>query len=335
MKTLETFINIEKRDQFIRDMAYSFMKSRILFTSLELGIFTVIGNENKTASEIANEINCNEKALEKILNALVNLGFLTKKYNQYANKVDSLLFLCKDSPNYLGDLVHIASLWENWSNLTETIKIGHPPKYSSLNEKDENWLEAFTLASYRESRIYASKIINQIPLKNPLRMLDLGAGSANLSIEFARAYPRLNVTAFDLPNVAKITQKFVDRSGLNDRITVHSGDFNTDDLGTDYDFVLISDVISEYSFSTTMKLLKKVYDALKFGGVVAIIDTFFNDNRTGGEEAVMKALNMLVNTLDGEVLNNTDIWFAMREAWFSDIYKIETNFGKSIIIGFK
>ena len=166
-------------------------------------------------------------------------------------------------------------------------------------------------------------------------MLDLGAGSANLSVEFARAYPRLNVTAFDLPNVAKITQKFVDRSGLNDRITVQSGDFNTDDLGTDYDFVLISDVISEYSFSTIMKLLKKVYDALKFGGVVAIIDTFFNDNRTGGEEAVMKALNMLVNTLDGEVLNNTDIWFAMREAWFSDIYKIETNFGKSIIIGFK
>jgi SAM-dependent methyltransferase len=335
MKTLETFIHIDKRDQFIRDMANAFKKSRILFTSLELDIFTVIGNESKSCKNIAEQIAVNEKALERLLNALVSLGFLNKKVGQFSNKVESLLFLSKESPNYLGDLMHIASLWENWSRLTDTIKIGRPPAYEELSDKDEEWLEASILSSYRETRIYADRIVKQIPLQNPSRMLELGAGSANFSIEFAKVYPRLTSIAYELPKIAPITQKFINRSGLSDRVSTLAGNFLTDDLGQDYDFVLISDVIAEYSFPVILKLIKKVYDTMKYGGVIAIIDSFFNDDRTGDEEAIMKSLNMLVNTLDGDVLNDTDIWFTLREAWFTDIYKIETNFGKSIVIGFK
>lgn len=335
MKKLETFINLEKKDQYIRDIAHSFKKSRILFTSLELGIFTIIGNEARTVRSIAEEAQCNERALEKILNALVNLGLIKFKDGFYSNTPESLLFLSKESPNYLGDLMHIAALWENWSHLTEIVKIGKPVKYQSLSEKSDEWLEAFILASFRESKNYASVIVRQIPANNPMKILDLGAGSGVFSIELAKMYPKAQIYAFELPRVAELTQKFIDRSGLSERIHTIAGDFTKDPIGSDYDLVLISDVLSEYSFKTVMKTLSKVYDAMRFRGVIAIFDYFFDDKRTEPEEAVTHSINMLINTLDGEVLNNTDIWFAMREAWFSDIYKIETNFGKSLVIGFK
>jgi len=335
MKKLETFINVEKKDQFIRDIAHSFKKSRILFTSLELSIFTIIGNEARTLRSIAQESNCNERALEKILNALVNMGLLNFKNGFYSNTPDSLIFLSKESPNYLGDLMHIAALWENWSNLTEIVRRGKPVRYQSLSEKSDEWLESFILASFRESKNYASIIVRQIPAHNPLKILDLGAGSGVFSIELAKLYPKAQIYAFELPRVAELTQKFIDRSGLNERIHTIAGDFITDDIGNDYDLVLISDVLSEYSFKTVMKTLTKVYDSMRFGGVVAIFDYFFDDTRTGPAEVVTHAINMLINTLEGEVLNDTDIWFALREAWFSDIYKIETNFSKSLVIGFK
>lgn len=335
MKKIETFINIEKRDQYIRDIAHSFKKSRILFTSLELSLFTIIGNEAKTLKSIAEESSCNERALEKILNALVNMGFLNFKNGFYSNTPDSLVFLSKESPNYLGDLMHIASLWENWSNLTEIVIKGKPVKYQSLSEKSNEWLEAFILASFRESKNYANVITRQIPAQNPMKILDLGAGSGVFSIELAKLYPKAQIYAFELPKVSELTQKFIDRSGLSERIHIISGDFTRDEIGSDYDLVLISDVLSEYSFRTVMSTLKKVYDSMKFRGVVAIFDYIFDDKRTSPTEVVTHSINMLINTLDGEVLANTDIWFAMKEAWFSDIYKIETNFGKSLVIGFK
>jgi SAM-dependent methyltransferase len=335
MKTIDTFIQIETKDQYIKDIAYSFQKSKVLFTSLELGVFTIIGNESKSCEQIALEANCNPKALEKLLNTLVNLGFLNKKYNDFSNKIDSLLYLSKESPNYLGDLLHIASLWDNWSNLTEVIRLGYPPDFVSINDKDNEWLESFILASYRASKSYTDLVIKHIPLNNPRRMLDLGAGSANFSIEFAKIYPRLSITAYDLPKVIEITRKFIVRSGLPDRINTLGGDFLKDDIGNEYDFVLMADILTQFSFKTNMNLLKKVYDSLNFGGTIAILDTFYNDSKTGPEGSNFTSLNMLVNTIDGEVLSDTDIWFALREAWFTNIYKINTNFCKSLIIATK
>lgn len=335
MKTIDNFIHIESKSHYIKEMADSFQKSKILFTSLELGVFTIIGNESKSCAEIAEEAKCNQHALEKLLNSLVNLGFLNKKFDLYSNKIDSLLYLSKESPNYLGDLLHLASLWDNWSNLTDIIRIGKPINYKSLNEKEEKWLESFILSSYRESKIYLDQVIKHIPLNNPKRMLDLGAGSANFSIEFAKIYPRLSITAFDLPRVAEITQKFIDRSGFQERITTVGGDFLTDEIGNEYDFVLLADILSQFSFNKVMEILRKVYDSLNYGGAIAILDCFFFDDRTGPAEANIHSLNMLINTIDGEVLNDTDIWFALREAWFTNIYKVNTDFGKSLVIATK
>lgn len=335
MKVSEQNLVIDPKPMYYKEIARGFQISRILFTSLELDIFSKIGNETKNLHQIAIEINANENALGRLLNSLVNFGFLEKKDDLYSNKVDTLLYLSNDSPNYLGNLMHIASLWDVWSDLTYAIKEGKPKKYKNLWEKDEKWLESYVLATYHDAKQYASQIVPSIPLKSSLKMLDLGAGSGIYSFEFAKLYPKLSIIDYDLPPVIPITQKFIDRSGFKDRITTYGGDFTKDDIGDSYDFIFIADVLSEYPYRTTLELLKKAYNALNFGGVIAVFETMYNDQRTGPKEAVMQSLNLLVNTLGGDVLNDTDIWFALREAWFDDLYRINTDFGKSLIIAFK
>ena len=335
MKISEQKLVIDPKPMYYKEIAQSFQISRILFTSLELDIFSKIGNESKTLHQIATESNLNENPLGRLLNALVNLGFLEKKDDLYLNKVDTLLYLSNDSPNYLGNLMHIASLWDMWSDLTYSIKEGKPRKYKNLWEKDEKWLESFILSTFNDAKQYANQIVPSIPLTNSLKMLDLGAGSGIYSIEFAKLYPKISIIAYDLPQVIPITQKFIDRSGYKDRISTYGGDFTKDEIGVGYDFIFISDVLSEYPYRTTLDLLKKAYNALNFGGVIAVFETMYNDERTGPKEAIMQSLNMLVNTMGGDVLNDTDIWFALREAWFDDLYKINTDFGKSLVIAFK
>ena len=62
----------------IRELAASFQKSRILLSGFELDIFTNIDKSGTTNHQIANNLYLNEKACERLLNALVSLGFLTK-----------------------------------------------------------------------------------------------------------------------------------------------------------------------------------------------------------------------------------------------------------------
>lgn len=82
-------------------MAMAFQKSRIVLTAYELDIFTMIGEKSHNAESIAEALNLNKNATERLLNALVALKLLDKYNGNYSNSNDSLMFLSKNSPAYL------------------------------------------------------------------------------------------------------------------------------------------------------------------------------------------------------------------------------------------
>ena len=86
----------------IREFAASYQKSRILLTGFELDIFTSIEKSGKTSKQIANNLHLDERACERLLNALVSLGFLSKHNQHFYNTTESYTFLSKKSANYFG-----------------------------------------------------------------------------------------------------------------------------------------------------------------------------------------------------------------------------------------
>src|SRR5450759_3354616 len=108
----------------IREFAASFQKSRILLSGFELDIFTNVDESGTSGKNIAKNLQLNEHACERLLNALVSLGFLTKQGQSFYNTTESFTFLSKKSPEYLGGLMHSNHLWNTWSNLTTVVKSG-------------------------------------------------------------------------------------------------------------------------------------------------------------------------------------------------------------------
>ena len=98
----------------IREFAASFQKSRILLSGFELDIFTNVDESGTTNNQIANNLHLDEHACERLLNALVSLGFLAKQNHLYFNTPESFNFLSKKSSNYLGGLMHSNHLWNTW-----------------------------------------------------------------------------------------------------------------------------------------------------------------------------------------------------------------------------
>jgi SAM-dependent methyltransferase len=239
-----------------------------------------------------------------------------KKEFKFYNTESAKAFLVQGSSDYLGDMEHLSSLWDAWGDLNEAVAKGEPVKYEDLSEKDDEWIEAYISSNHWKACIEANEIINSINLRNVTKVLDLGGGTGKYAVEFVKAKSDIQAVVVDYPNVIEHTKDYIAKSGLSDKITTMSGDYlNLDSYGNDFDLVIISNIIQYNSIWTNVKMLQRIYDSLKSGGQLVIHDQIISDDRTSPEKAALYALNMLVNTKDGNCYTETDIWIMMKEAW--------------------
>jgi hypothetical protein len=180
----------------IREFAASFQKSRILLSGFELDIFTNIEESGTTNNQIANNLHLDKHACERLLNALVSLGFLTKQNHVFFNTAESFTFLSKKSSNYLGGLMHTNHLWNTWSHLTQVVKTGNSAHASGINERGEEWLSPFITAMHDRAIKQAPIQLANIDLSGILSVLDIGGGSGAYSMEFVSKKPEIEATVF-------------------------------------------------------------------------------------------------------------------------------------------
>lgn len=318
-----------------REIIIAFQKSRIILTAIELNLFTEIGNARKTSKEVAQSLNVNERALDRLMNALCVLGLLEKRYNEFANTPFSLKYLVKGKPDYLPGLLHTAHLWNNWTHLTEVVKVGKPLRIPSIRQRSSEWLKAFIAAMNDRAKNIASSIISLLDLKNVKKILDVGGGSGAYSIAFVKAAPDIEATIFDLPEVIPITKNYISKEGMERKINLISGDYNKDKLPAGYDLIFLSSIIHSNSPESNKSLLKKCAASLNANGQIVIQDFIINENRTKPPQAVFFAINMLVSTEAGDTYTELEIRKWLQEANISDIIRRDTKFNTTLIIGRK
>ncbi len=108
----------------IRALANSFQQSRILLSAIELGLFTVLDKHMLHSKDVAQKINADERATDRLMNALVALGFLRKVHGKFYNSENASQYLVKGKPEFMGGLFHSIGLWTTWSSLTESVIAG-------------------------------------------------------------------------------------------------------------------------------------------------------------------------------------------------------------------
>jgi hypothetical protein len=105
-------------------------------------------------------------------------------------------------------------------------------------------------------------------------------------------------------------------AGLEGRISLRTGDYFRDDFGQGNDVVLLSAVLHSMGPRRCRLLLKKSYDSLVSGGIVAVHEGLIDPDGTSPVGAALFSLNMLVNTGEGRSYSGREIAGWMREAGF-------------------
>lgn len=319
----------------IREMINSYRISRILLSSFELDFFTEIGKEGMTPAELSERCRTNLRSTEMMLNALTSLKMLTKNGGRFYNTPDSLRYLDRNSEDYLSGIHHSISLWKSWSTLTEAVRKGSRVAWMEDEKRDQEWLVPFIEAMHDRAKRTAEAVVARLPLEGIRKVLDLGGGPGTYAMEMVKKHPGITACVFDLPGVTTLTQQYIDREGLTERMSTRSGDFMTDDIGSDYDLIFVSAIIHSYSPEENKSLIKKCEQATTPGGYIVIQDYIMDEDSIFPVEGALFAINMLVNTDSGSTYPESEVAGWMSAAGWSDIQRMESAHKTSQMIGRK
>jgi (2Fe-2S) ferredoxin/SAM-dependent methyltransferase len=313
----------------------AFMESRVLLTALDLDVFSAVAS-GAPAAAVASRRDAETDGIERLLDALVSLGFLEKRGDVFANGPLAARFLTAGSRDDARDaLKHNLSLWRRWSTLTAAVRAGHAVAVTEMGDRDEGWTVPFIAAMHRGGAQRAPLVVQAVGTQGVRRMLDVGGGSGAYSIAFARASEALRAEILDLPTVLPIADGHVNQAGLADRVTTRAGDLRTDDLGSGFDLVLLSSICHMLGPEENADLLSRAARALAPEGRVVVSDFVLDEDGTGPRQAVLFSINMLVGTPSGRSYRESEYTAWLGAAGLVDVERVRLPGPAHLLIGRK
>jgi ubiquinone/menaquinone biosynthesis C-methylase UbiE len=326
--------------QLIIQNLWAAREAQVLVAGVELDLFTHIAEGKRTSKEIARAAQASENGVRRLLDALVGIGYLSKKGDKYGLAPVSERFLVRTSEAYMGNIIYETKLnWQTWGHLTEVVKSGRPVRIVNTDEAGREFFPKLVTAIFPMSYAGARAAVASLPEKTRKRIksiLDVAAGSAAWSLPFAQALPEARVTVVDYPEVTPIARKFAERFGVADRYDYIEGNLREVDFGRDrYDLVILGHIIHSEGEKWGRKLIKKSYRALTDNGLLLIADMIPNDARTGPSLPLVFGLNMLLHTEQGDVFTMREYREWLKEAGFKKVTTIDAPAPSPLILATK
>ena len=290
----------------VLDLLSAYRKSKVLFASIQLGVFEALAGAIRPADALARELGTDADALDRLLHAGVMLGLLTKSADGFTNTPAATEYLTKASPNrMLGYAAYTdAVLWSMWAHFADAVREGthrwgqtyglEGPLFSHFFKTPEQTHE-FLMGMHGYGLISSPVVVDAVDLSKFGTFVDLGGATGHLTIAACRRWANLKGVVFDLPVAVPLATEIIAEAGMADRVTATAGDFFTDPLPP-ADLYALGRILHDWTEEKILTLLGKIYDALPVGGAVMVVEKLLDDDKTGPEWSVLQSLNMLVCT---------------------------------------
>jgi len=284
----------------------SYQQSAALKASIELEVFTAIGAGCVTAESLADRCKTSVKGMRVLCDYLVIHEFLTKQGNQYGLSPDSAVFLDKKSPMYVGGTAGFLlspPMKQFFDDFTGAVRKGGTVMAGGGTVSYEHpvWKE-FARCMIPLMIPPAEAIAGVVNASEgaPMKVLDLAAGHGVFGITIARHNPKASIHAVDWAAVLDIARENATAAGVADRWHSIEGSAFEVEFGRDYDVALITNFHHHFAPSTIEILMRKVYAALRPGGLAVTLEFVPNDDRVTPPDAATFALMMLGTTEEGD-----------------------------------
>ncbi len=321
--------------KFMNDL-WAARLSLTLIGAIEMDVFTLVAEGNRTAEAIAKALKAPKRGVERLLDALVGMGYLTRRGTQLGLTKVADTFLVRTKHTFIGAMADESRITlPGWMRLAEVIRSGKSIEQVDTAQGRE-FFPRLVRAIFPMSYNAARSLLAALPpakLKNAQRILDVAAGSGAWSLPFAEALPKVRVTAVDYPEVTQVTRQYATEFGVAERYDYLEGDLRQLDFGQQqYDIVILGHIIHTEGEKWGKALISKSYKALKHGGMLIIAEMIPNDTRTGPVFPLLFGLNMILHTTEGDVFTTAQYRQWLKQAGFTNVKLIEAESPSPLIV---
>jgi SAM-dependent methyltransferase len=311
-----------------REAVAAYRLPRIIFTALDMDLFSAIGARAWTVPALAREIRISPRGLEILCRNLAAAGLLIKKGTHYRNGRLARRELNKHSPAYRWAYLDLLrNHWDDWSQLTRSVRRGRPVDDKDAPD-DPAYRRRFSWAMHHRSMDAAPKIAAGLNLRGAGTLLDLGGGPATYALAFLKRNPSLRATVCDRKPALAVAREIAARVPHGKRLSYLPLDFVKESIPGRYDVIWFSNVLHIYSPEENRRLFRKMARALTPGGRLLIQDAFLHGaNGLYPMDASLFAVTMLLFTDRGNTYSVRDTAAWLKRAGFARVRPVRMKKG--------
>ncbi len=276
----------------------------------KLNLFTWLhGQGTATTDEIQNQFELSSRPLDVLLTLCRASGLIETGSEQHQLTDLGREHLVDTSPWFLGP--YYAPIVDSAiaQGCLQVLQRDRPANWQAKDDTsdwhesmmEEGFAKSFTdLMNCRGTAMgqsLAGALTNELSSRK--HVLDVGGGSGIYSTTMVARHPHLSATVLEQAPVDAIARQEVQRHGLEDRVSVVTGNMFTDPWPSGADCVLLSNVLHDWDFPEVHQIVKRTAEALPSGGLVIVHETFLNDDKTGPLPVAEYSV-LLVNITQGK-----------------------------------
>lgn len=304
----------------IVEMASAFYESCVLFAASDLGIFGRLAEFGEAdADAVAGACGLDGRGGRLLLDSCAALGLLVKEGDKYRNSPEAAALLVPGSPADLsGAIRYNRDVYTAWGKLKDMARTGKPVERPELHlGEDAERTRTFILAMHGRALGIGQSVVPLLDLAGRKKLLDVGGGPGTYSMLIARAFPEIECTVLDLPEVVRVAEDLIQKAGAQDRVKTLGGNYHEAGFPSGQDAVIFFGVLHQESPDAIRRLLSKAHQAMDAGGILYVLDMMTDASHTRPKFSALFGLNMALTTPHGWVFSDEDLKGWIAEAGFT------------------
>ena len=267
------------------DLIFGRWRSQTLYAGAALGVFDQLSDQPMTAATVAEIVQADPAMLYRLMRALGSIGLLIENDEKAFCLTEAGALLREDHPHSLRATALLEEGPEHyaiWKHLVAMVRDGRQngfmrefnamgfdyardnPSYGLIFNKAMSSMSSLT-TDWTISAL-ASESCSDIR-----EVCDIGGGHGHLGCALLKAYPQLQVTVFDLPQVVAETEYlWAPKLGLTDRCKYVGGDMFTEVPPADAYFM--KSILHDWNDAECKKILTTARDAIVGSGRLFVAD---------------------------------------------------------------
>ena len=275
-----------------------------IYVVAQLGIADLLREAPQSLEQLAEKTDTDKDALYRTLRALACVGIFSENQDGQFSLTPLAEGLRSDVDGSMRSFAITmgSEFYQTWGDLLDSVKTGEQAFQKKFGQpifeymlKHPDRHEIYDSAMTGIHGIETKAILDAYDFCEFQNVADVGGGNGHSLVAILKRHPAINGILFDLPAVAKRTEKIISDMSLSKRCNILGGDFFSS-VPKDCDVYLLRHIIHDWQDEEAVTILRNCSKAMPPSGKVLVVE---NVIPPGNELCFGKWLDLMMLLVGG------------------------------------